>query len=130
LIVAQPIILRDTPYFQTIRKNDENITTIIGSDTHIVGVGRATIILPNGTELVIQEALLYPESTRTLLSFKDIRANNFHLETNDDDGKECLIMTKSMETTRRLSKFFLPCAKHCTTHILSQLKNMLQCKRS
>ena len=54
-------IFRDTRYFQTIRKNDENITTITGSDTHIVGVGRATIILPNGTELVVQEALLYPD---------------------------------------------------------------------
>ena len=54
-------ILRDTRYFHTIRKNNENITTITGSDTHIVGVGRATIILPNGTELVVQEALLYPD---------------------------------------------------------------------
>ena len=48
-------ILRDTRYFHTVRKNDENITTITGSDTHIVGVGRATIILPNGTELVIKK---------------------------------------------------------------------------
>ena len=46
-------ILRDTRYFQTTRNKDENITTITGSDTHIVGVGRATIILPNGMELVI-----------------------------------------------------------------------------
>jgi len=55
-------ILRDTCYFQTLRKNGD-VTTIAGSGKHIVGTGRATIILPNGTELVIQEALLYPEST-------------------------------------------------------------------
>ena len=87
-------ILRDTCYFLTLRKNEGDVTTIAGSGKHIVGTGRATIILPNGTELVIQEALLYPESTRTLLSFKDIHANNFHVETNYDNGAERLIMTK------------------------------------
>ena len=72
------ILSRDIKYFQTLRKNYENITTITGSGTQIVGIGRATIILPNGLELVIQEALLYPESTISLLSFKYIHANNFH----------------------------------------------------
>jgi len=99
-------ILRDTRYFQTLRKNDENITTITGSGMHIVGTGRATIILPNGTELVIQEALLYPESTRTLLSFKDIRANDLHVETNDDNGKECLIMTKKIGDNKKIVETF------------------------
>jgi hypothetical protein len=46
-------ILRDTKYFQTLRKNNENNTTITGNGKQIVGTGRATIILPNGTELVI-----------------------------------------------------------------------------
>jgi len=87
-------ILQDTCYFLTLRKNEGDVTTIAGSSKHIVGTGRATIILPNGTELVIQEALLYTESTRTLLSIKDICANNFHVETNDDNGAEHLIMTK------------------------------------
>ena len=87
-------ILRDTRYLQTLRKYEGSITTIIGNDNKIVGTGRATIILPNGTILVINEALLYPDSTRTLLSFKDIHANGFHVETNDDEGEECLIMTR------------------------------------
>ena len=99
-------ILRETRYFQTLRKSDENITTITGSGMHIVGTGRATIILPNGTELVIQEALLYPESTRTLLSFKDIRANDLHVETNDDNGKECLIMTKKIGDNKKIVETF------------------------
>ena len=87
-------VLRDTRYFHTLRKYEEDITTIIGSGKQIDGTGRATIILPNGTTLVIAEALLYPESTRTLLSFRDIRANDFHVETNNDNGEERLIMTK------------------------------------
>ena len=87
-------VLWDTRYLQTLWKYEGSITTIIGNDNKIVGTGRATIILPNGTVLVINEALLYPDSTRTLLSFKDIRANGFHVETNDDEGEECLIMTR------------------------------------
>ena len=44
-----------------------------------------------GTTLVIEEDLLYPESTRTL---KDIRANGFHVETEEEYGKEYLLITK------------------------------------
>ena len=68
--------------------------TIAGCGSHIVGSGRATIILPMGTTLIINDALLYPESTRTLLSFRDIHANGFHAETDDENGKECLLITK------------------------------------
>jgi hypothetical protein len=85
---------RDTYYFQTLKKYEGSITTVIGNDNKIVGTSRATIILPNGTNLVINEALLYPNSTRMLLSFKDICANGFHIETNDEDGEERLIMTR------------------------------------
>ena len=81
-------ILRETKFFQSISKNAGSLTTIAGSDTCIIGLGRVTIILPMGTTLVIEEALLYPESTRTLLSFKDIRANGFHVETEEQYGKE------------------------------------------
>jgi archaellum component FlaF (FlaF/FlaG flagellin family) len=99
-------ILRDTKYFQTLRKNNENITTITSNGKQIVGTGRATIILPNGTELVIQEALLFPESTITLLSFKNKRANDLHIETNDDNGQECLIMTKKIEDNKKIVESF------------------------
>ena len=87
-------ILRETKYFESIKKSPGSIMTIAGCGSHIVGSGRATIILPMGTTLIINDALLYPESTRTLLSFRDIRANGFHVETDDDNGKECLLITK------------------------------------
>ena len=74
-------VLRETKYFQTLTKKFGNVMTIAGSNTHIVGTGSATIVLPMGTQLLIKDALLYPESKRTLLSFKDICANGFHLET-------------------------------------------------
>jgi peptide/histidine transporter 3/4 len=62
--------------------------TVTGSDKYIVGSGRAIVTLPMGTTLHIEEALLYPESTRNLLSFKDIRANGFHVETGEEDNRE------------------------------------------
>jgi hypothetical protein len=47
-----------------------------------------------GTEIVIDDALLYPDSTRTLLSFRDIRQNGIHIETHDENQEEFLFLTK------------------------------------
>jgi hypothetical protein len=69
---ASNTILREVKYFQTLKKSKGSVMTIGGRDTIIVGSGQATFTLPNVMKLVIQEALLYPDSTRTLLSFKDI----------------------------------------------------------
>jgi hypothetical protein len=65
--------LRETKYFQTLTRRTVNILTIAGRDMNIVGSGRATIVLPMGTQVTIENALLYPDSTRTLLSYRDIR---------------------------------------------------------
>jgi hypothetical protein len=61
----------------------------------IVGLGQATIVLPMGTQLVIDDALLYPDLTRTVLSYKDIRCNGFHIETHNDNKDEYLFITKN-----------------------------------
>ena len=53
--------------------------TIAGRDATIVGTGRATIVLHMGTHITIEDALLYPNSKRTLLSYRDIRQNGFHI---------------------------------------------------
>jgi hypothetical protein len=68
----------------------------------IVGLGRAIIILPMGTQLVIEDALLYSDSTRTLLSYKDIRRNGFHIETNNNNKHEYLLNTKNDRYTKQL----------------------------
>jgi hypothetical protein len=61
------------------------------------------LILPMGTTLIINEALLYPESTCTLLSFRDIHGNGFHIETDyDDNGKEYLLITKRDENGKHI----------------------------
>jgi hypothetical protein len=60
----------------------------------IVGSGRATITLPMGTQITMEEALLYPNSTRTFLSFRDVRKIGFHVETHMDNKEEYLFLTK------------------------------------
>ncbi len=87
-------ILRESTYFQTLKKSKGNVTTIAGRDAVIVGSGRATITLPMGTQLEIEDALLYPDSTRTLLSFKYLRKNGLHTETHSVNNEEFLLITK------------------------------------
>lgn len=87
-------ILREMKYFQTLKKREGNVMTIAGSDALIVGSGRATIVLPMGTQLMIEDALLFPESTRTLLSYRDIRKNGLHVETHVDNKEEFILFTK------------------------------------
>lgn len=87
-------ILRETRYFHTLTKKTGNIMTIAGSNAHIVGTGSATLVLPMGSHIFIKDALLYPNSKRTLLSFKDIRANGFHIETEIEQDAEYLLITK------------------------------------
>ena len=80
--------------FQTLIKKQENVLTITGRDATIVGTDCATIVLHMGTHITIENALLYPDSKRTLLSYKDIRQNGFHIETGDDNNEEFLLFTK------------------------------------
>jgi hypothetical protein len=57
----------------------------------IVGSRRATIILPMGTQINTEETLLYPDSTCTLLSYRDIRKNRIHVERYEENNKEFLL---------------------------------------
>jgi hypothetical protein len=88
-------ILRKTKYFQTLTKRTGNILTIAGCDTCIVGFEKATIILLMGTQITIENALLYPDSTRTLLNYRDIRKNGLHIVIHDETNKGSLLITKT-----------------------------------
>ena len=74
-VVPLTLYLGKSIFFQTLTKREGKVLTITGRDAMIVGSGRATIILPMGTQIHIEEALLYPDSTCTLLSYRDIRKN-------------------------------------------------------
>jgi hypothetical protein len=87
-------ILREVKYFQTLKKREGNVMTIAGRDALIVGSRRATITLPMGTQIMMDDALLYSDLTRTLLSFRDVCKNGFHVETYMDTKGEFLLFTK------------------------------------
>jgi hypothetical protein len=90
-------ILREMKYFQTLTKMTGNILTIVGRDTCIVGSRKATIILLMGTHITIENAWLYPDSTHTLLSYRDIHKNGLHIVTHEKNNKESLLNTKTNE---------------------------------
>jgi hypothetical protein len=54
-----------------------NILTIIGCNACKVNSEKTTIILPMGTQITIENALLYHDSTHTLLNYRDIRKNGY-----------------------------------------------------
>jgi hypothetical protein len=90
-------ILKETKYFQTLTRMSGNVLIIAGRDVTIVGSNRATITFPNGTQVTIKDALLYPDSTRTLINFRDIRKSGLHVCTHKDNKEEFLLITKSSE---------------------------------
>jgi hypothetical protein len=88
-------ILRETKKLQTLTRRFKNVLTIAGRNATIVGSGRATITFPNGTQVPIENALLYPDSTRTLISFRDIRKSGLHVCTHEDNKEKFLLITKT-----------------------------------
>ena len=89
-------ILKCKEYFSQLSPAETHISTISGTNSLIEGSGRAYILLPEGTRLIITDALYSSKSTRNLLSFKDIRHNGYHLETMSENNIEYLqiILTK------------------------------------
>jgi hypothetical protein len=80
-------ILKETKYFQTLTQRTENILTITGRDTNIVGSNQATIVLPMGTQVTIENVLLYFDFTHTLLSYRNIRKNGLHVVTHEENNE-------------------------------------------
>ena len=56
--------------------------------------GGDALTLPMDTQIMMEDALLYPDLTCTLLSYRDIRKNGFHVETHQDNKEEFLLLTK------------------------------------
>ena len=89
-------ILHEWHYFTNFVPKKAHLTTLLGSSSLIEGYRKARIMLSNGSILTIKEALYSPRFGRTLLSFRDIRDNQYHIETTKDNGSEflCIISYK------------------------------------
>ena len=55
-------ILKILTYFSYLKRKTTSVSTICGNAKLIEGFGRAHIILPKGTKLVIEEVLYYEKS--------------------------------------------------------------------
>jgi hypothetical protein len=60
---------------------------IVGSDWDI-------IVLLMGTQVIIENAILYLDSTRTLLNYRDICKNELHVITHEENNEEFLHIIK------------------------------------
>jgi hypothetical protein len=90
-------ILRKIKYFQALTQRTGNILTIAERYTNIIDSGRATIVLPMGTQVTIENALLYSNSTHILLSYRDIHKNGLHVITQEENNEEFLHIIKKNE---------------------------------
>ncbi|XP_059284821.1 uncharacterized protein LOC132038113 [Lycium ferocissimum] len=86
-------ILREKKYFSHLVMKRAYVNTISGSTKLIEGSGKATLLLPGGTILAINNALYCSKSRRNLLSFKVIRQNGYHVETANEGQVEYLYIT-------------------------------------
>ena len=102
-------ILRDKRFFIHLTHKVANITTIAGTASLIEGYGHANILLPKGTHLEIEDALYSPSSNRSLLSFKDIRLNGFHIETMGEGSKEFLQIYKITQGNKKVFETIPAC---------------------
>ena len=62
-------------------------------------------MLPKGTHLEISDALYSPSSKRSLLSFKDIRMNDFHIETKGEGNKQFLQIIEIGQGYKKVLEF-------------------------
>ena len=66
-------ILKHKEYFSELKMVKADVTTISKTTNLIEGYEKAKIILPNGTKLVINDALYSSKSRRNLISFQIIQ---------------------------------------------------------
>ena len=86
-------IFRSRHFFSSMTLRKTHVHTISGPIPIIDGFGNATIFLPKGTILHIENAFLSSRSKRNLLSFKDVRRNGYHVETIYEQNKEYIGIT-------------------------------------
>jgi hypothetical protein len=86
-------ILKSKKYFFQLSLTETHVNIISGISNLIEGSGRAYILLSKGTKLIINDALYSNKSRKNLLSFKDIRRNDYHIETMTENNIEYLQIT-------------------------------------
>lgn len=99
-------ILQDKKYFLDLILVENNVNMISGALNIVKGSERACIILLNNTKLYIDDTLYSNKSRRNLLSFKDIRCNEYHIETMQENNVEYLCITSFVSGKKQIKEKF------------------------
>ena len=87
-------ILQDPEFFEFKTRNEPwqtcEILTIAGKRTLKYREGRANIVLPGGAPLTCERAMYAPDAPRSLISYRDLRANQIHVSTALEIDEEVL----------------------------------------
>ena len=86
-------IFKAKKYFSHLILGETNVNTISGTIKLIEGSGRANILLSKRTKFIIEDALFSTMSQRNLLSFKNIRLNEYHIKTMNEIDTKYLYIT-------------------------------------
>ena len=109
-----------------------NVHIIAGTTNLVNGSGRANIILPGSTTIYVDDALYFEKSRRNLLSFEDIRKNEYHTETINENNREYLYITlvssgnkKILEKISALSsRLYFTYIRYIETNVIIKQKSM------
>ena len=87
-------ILQDHALFEFKTKNEPwqvcDLVTIAGKRSFRFREGRAHLVLPGGAPLTCDRAMYAPGAPRSLISYRDLRANRIHISTALEKGVEVL----------------------------------------
>ena len=87
-------ILQDQAFFEFKTRNEAwqtcDLITIAGKRNFRFREGRAHIVLPGGTPLICERAMYAPGAPRSLISYRDLRANEIQVSTAQEKGEEVL----------------------------------------
>ncbi|GKC99842.1 copia protein [Tanacetum coccineum] len=99
---ATHTILKSKKYFFELKPIKGTIDTISGPTNLIDGVGKANAVLPNGTQLLIENALFSLKSKRNLLSFINIYHNGYDTRSRTIENKKYLHIINDNQVFKKL----------------------------
>ena len=87
-------VLQDHAYFEFKTQNEPwqtcDLVIIAGKRNFKFCEGRAGVILPGGAPFICERAMYAPDAPRSLISYRDLRANDIHVSTAVENDEEVL----------------------------------------
>nr|GEU53426.1 hypothetical protein [Tanacetum cinerariifolium] len=109
---ATHTILKSKKYLFELKPTKGTINTISSPTNLVDGVRKANVVLPNGTQLLIENALFSSKSKRNLLSFRNIYHNGYDTQSRTIGNKNYLLIMDENQAFETLP--MLRCGLHYT----------------